>query len=93
LISINSEKSIFGMDISELGRVVDADNGLSIPSVLYTMKRYLYENGGLTQEGVFRLAGDELETIEVKSKLNDGTFTTCNDVNCIANLIKVICRC
>eukprot|EP01102_Stenamoeba_stenopodia_P007666 TRINITY_DN2163_c0_g1_i1.p1 TRINITY_DN2163_c0_g1~~TRINITY_DN2163_c0_g1_i1.p1 ORF type:complete len:530 (-),score=106.95 TRINITY_DN2163_c0_g1_i1:57-1646(-) len=92
LISINSEKSIFGMDIKELGKVVDADNGLSIPSVLYTMKRFLYDHGGLIQEGVFRLAGDELETMEVKSKLNDGTFTTCNDVNCIANLIKVFFR-
>eukprot|EP01103_Thecamoeba_quadrilineata_P019517 TRINITY_DN7938_c0_g1_i1.p1 TRINITY_DN7938_c0_g1~~TRINITY_DN7938_c0_g1_i1.p1 ORF type:complete len:479 (+),score=84.73 TRINITY_DN7938_c0_g1_i1:32-1468(+) len=87
IINFESEKSLFGVDFSELP--LTNDNGLTVPTVLVTMKKYLYENGGLEQEGVFRLAGDEKETIGVKEQLNTETFTGCSDINCVANLIKV----
>jgi len=87
MIRLESEKSVFGVDISELS--LTHENGVQVPEVLVRMKNYLYENGGLEQEGVFRLAGDESETILVKEKLNDGTFINTKDINCIANLIKV----
>ncbi len=44
---------------------------------------------GLEQTGIFRLAPEESDTNEVKRQLNAGTFKGCEDVNCIANLIKV----
>ena len=39
--------------------------------------------------GVFRLAPDKEECDSVKRQLNMNTFSECEDVNCIANLIKV----
>ena len=46
---------------------------------------------GYNSEGIFRLAPNENDVYNVKNALNAGTFTLnqCNDVNCIANLIKV----
>jgi len=87
VINFESEKSVFGVDFSELP--LTEDNGQNVPTVLVTMKKYLYDNGGLEQEGVFRLAGDEKETIGVKEQLNTDTFKGCDDINCVANLIKV----
>jgi hypothetical protein len=44
-----SEKSAFGAPLNEID-LVD-DNGLHIPAVLVVMKRYLYDQQGLNQEG------------------------------------------
>lgn len=44
-----SERSVFGAPISDI-ECVD-DNGLNIPAVLVVMKRYLYDQQGLNQEG------------------------------------------
>jgi len=87
VIKGESEKSVFGVDVAELECTNDA--GLQIPSVLVTMKNYLYENDALLKEGIFRLPGDENEGNTVKDQLNRGTFCGCKDVNCVANLIKV----
>jgi len=60
-----------------------------IPLVLLQMKRYLFENGGLQTEGIFRLAPDHNECARVKKKLDAACFERCEDINVIANLIKV----
>ena len=49
VVKAASEKSVFGASLSEI-ECVD-DSGLNIPAVLVVMKRYLYDNQGLTQEG------------------------------------------
>eukprot|EP00007_Cunea_sp_BSH-02190019_P005234 CAMPEP_0174243574 /NCGR_PEP_ID=MMETSP0417-20130205/32165_1 /TAXON_ID=242541 /ORGANISM="Mayorella sp, Strain BSH-02190019" /LENGTH=489 /DNA_ID=CAMNT_0015323115 /DNA_START=5 /DNA_END=1471 /DNA_ORIENTATION=- len=88
-IKLQSEKSVFGVDPGELELMVDPHNGLEVPKVLVTMRNYLFSNGGLQQEGVFRLAPDESETRTVKQQLSKETFTKTEDVNAIANLLKV----
>ncbi|MES1908186.1 MAG: hypothetical protein MHM6MM_001167 [Cercozoa sp. M6MM] len=60
-----------------------------IPSVLVQMRHALCAQGGLESEGIFRLAPDAEQCECVKRQLNDGTFRGCNDVNIVANLIKV----
>ena len=60
-----------------------------IPLVLIAMKKYLFENGGLESEGIFRIAPDQGECLEVKQLLEIGDFERCKDINAIANLIKV----
>jgi len=87
LVNLESDKSVFGVDFYELPLV--NDQGRDVPEVLVTMKNYLFKNGGALQEGVFRLAGDETETMLVKEQLNNENFQSCNDINCVANLIKV----
>lgn len=87
VISIDSDKSVFGVDVDELETV--EDNGLRVPGVLVTLRNYLYDHSGLRQEGVFRVQGDEKELQRIKNQLNKGTFTDAVDVNCIASLIKL----
>lgn len=59
-----------------------------IPTVLVRMKKYLTNNAGLDVPGIFRLGSDPDETNKVKDELNHDNFVHCNDVNCVANLIK-----
>jgi RhoGAP domain len=87
VIELQSEKSVFGVDPSELELVDDC--GLPVPAVLATLGRFLHEHNGLDSEGIFRLAPDENETLAIKAQLNKGTFSHCSDVNCVANLVKV----
>jgi hypothetical protein len=86
--------SVFGVNPSELECTQDLIGGssLTIPSVLIQMRAYLYEHGGLDVEGIFRIAADESEMPMVRNCLNRGTFDVCNDINCIATLIKVFFR-
>eukprot|EP00026_Physarum_polycephalum_P007830 Phypoly_transcript_07898.p1 GENE.Phypoly_transcript_07898~~Phypoly_transcript_07898.p1 ORF type:complete len:379 (+),score=41.02 Phypoly_transcript_07898:156-1292(+) len=87
VVSVDSEKSVFGVGVDELECV--EDHGVRVPQVLVTLRDYLYAHNGLQQEGVFRVQGDEKELQLVKNQLNKGTFTECKDVNCIASLIKL----
>ncbi|KAL6080091.1 Rho GTPase-activating protein gacA, variant 2 [Balamuthia mandrillaris] len=91
LISLPCEKSVFGVLPEDLPQT--NDEGLTVPTVLVQMKDYLLANGGLKQEGIFRLAPDEIETLKCKKQLNQegGAFLSSSsvDINIIANLIKV----
>jgi hypothetical protein len=60
-----------------------------IPTVLLKMQQYLVEHDGLDVKGIFRLAPDAEECASVKKQLNSKEFESCQDVNCISNLIKV----
>jgi hypothetical protein len=53
------------------------------------MRKSLYDKNALEQEGLFRLAGDELEMNLIKKQVSDGSYTDCVDVNAVATLIKV----
>jgi hypothetical protein len=63
-----------------------------VPAFLAQMRKTLYEKNALKQEGLFRLAGDELEMNLIKKQVSDGSYTDCIDVNAVATLIKV-CLC
>lgn len=63
-----------------------------IPHVLCQMKQYLYSHGGLTAEGVFRIAPDQDVCAFVKKQLNENSFTSVEDIHVISNLIKVWLR-
>jgi len=65
------------------------DYNLKVPAVLVTMRNYLYDNGAISHEAIFRLPGDESEGLVIKDQLNRGTFCGCKDIHCVANLIKV----
>jgi hypothetical protein len=79
----------FGVDFTMLDRTKVEGYESKLPVILQTMKSYLIEHDGLEIEGVFRLAPDAEECQLVKRQLNKGEFTTCQDVHCISNLIKV----
>lgn len=53
------------------------------------MRKSLYEKNALRQEGLFRIAGDEIEMNSIKKQLNEGAYTGCIDVNAVSTLIKV----
>jgi hypothetical protein len=63
-----------------------------IPSILLQMKKYLLENGGLQSEGIFRIAPDNDACTAVKRQFEESRFEKCDDINIIANLIKVYFR-
>lgn len=63
--------------------------GSRVPVVLEQMKKCLVDAGGLTVEGIFRLAPDFSESEFVKQQLNERRFVGCNDPHILANLIKV----
>jgi hypothetical protein len=88
VVSARVAKSYFGVNPQKLP-VQTLPSGHLIPKVLVDMRRYLVENGGLDQEGIFRLAADEVEMAEVRRKLNQNRFESCKDINCISTLIKV----
>lgn len=86
-IRIRCETGVFGVDPTSLQ--MENDEGFMVPSILVTMKRCLIEYGGLTQEGIMRLAGEQTEIKRLKEVMNKKEFTSSNDINTIASLIKI----
>ena len=90
------QASVFAIDPMELECVSDCLNETcirrEIPLVLVQMQTYLYDSGGLDVEGIFRIAANEIEMPKVRAALNCGNFESCEDINCIATLIKVFFR-
>jgi hypothetical protein len=82
-------KKQFGLPPDKIERMRVPGYKSRIPTVLVQMKDYLIKNGGLSVEGIFRIAPDSDESMYVKQELNENKFVRCDDVNCIANLIKV----
>jgi hypothetical protein len=88
-VRTHSEQGIYGVDPTSLESV--EDGGFEVPAVLAQMKGYLIEQDALTQEGIFRLAGDASEMKRLKQIMNKNkTFEGIEtDVNTVANLLKV----
>ncbi len=82
----------FGIELKTLESKAVKGYTKKIPLVLIAMKKYLFANGGLESEGIFRIQPDQEECVKVKKLLNTGSFEKCKDVNAIANLIKVFFR-
>jgi len=86
-VRIRCETGVFGVDPCSLEQ--DQDDGLLVPAILVVMKKSLIEFGGLQQEGIFRLAGEQTEIRRLKEIMNKKEFTSSNDVNTIGSLIKI----
>ncbi|GMH53849.1 hypothetical protein TL16_g01545 [Triparma laevis f. inornata] len=63
-----------------------------VPAVLEMLKNYLVKNGGIDIVGIFRLAPDKDDCNWAKQQINEGEFEAVDDVNIVANLIKVFFR-
>jgi len=86
-VKIRCETGVFGVDPLSL-ECVD-DDGFRVPQILVLMKKSLIEGGGLQQEGIFRLAGEQTEIKRLKESMNKNEFTSSTDINTIASLIKI----
>lgn len=84
---IRCETGVFGVDPGTLE--LEEDEGFKVPAILAMMRRALIENGGLSQEGIFRLAGEQTEIKRIKEIMNKKEFSGSNDINTIASLIKI----
>jgi len=84
---IRCETGVFGVDPVSLE--LEEDDGYKVPAILALMRRSLIEHGGLSQEGIFRLAGEQTEIKRIKEIMNKKEFSSSNDVNTIASLIKI----
>jgi len=83
-----SELAVFGVPLQDLE--CDDVNGKRVPRLLVRLRRLLVEHEGLTVEGIFRLAPDNVEWRRIRDELNRGTYDgEVTDVNCISHLIKV----
>lgn len=87
---VSPEIRQFGVDPLELD--CTTVNGVAIPTLLFQLKNCLVEHDGFRQEGIFRKAGDERMTQQIKEGLNRGKFRDCDDVHVVANLIKIFFR-
>jgi len=84
---IRCETGVFGVDPVSLD--LAEDEGFKVPVILGLMRRSLIEYGGIGQEGIFRLAGEQTEIKRIKETMNKKEFSSSNDINTIASLIKI----
>lgn len=85
----NSLNQQFGLEISRLECQKVEGYKSRIPSVLVQMYDYLKKEKAFEVEGIFRIAADGEECNFVKTELNKNSFTKCEDLHCIATLLKV----
>lgn len=88
----DSIKKQFGVRLTQVDMTKVDGYGGKIPTVLITMKSYFDDNDGASADGIFRLAPDGEQSSYVKNLLNKNEFEECDDIHCIANLIKVFFR-
>jgi len=86
-VRIRCETGVFGVDPTSIE--METDGLYQVPSILALMKRSLLLHGGLTSEGIFRLAGEQTEIRRIKETMNRKEFTDSNDLNTVASLIKI----
>eukprot|EP01114_Cavostelium_apophysatum_P024083 TRINITY_DN930_c0_g1_i1.p1 TRINITY_DN930_c0_g1~~TRINITY_DN930_c0_g1_i1.p1 ORF type:complete len:322 (+),score=82.98 TRINITY_DN930_c0_g1_i1:132-1097(+) len=87
-LRVTGESGVFGVDPMTLEQV--DDGGYRVPQVLVNMKEFVISKGGLTTEGVFRLAGDQTEIRRIKESMNKKSYDfVTNDVNAITSLLKI----
>lgn len=89
LVRTHTEQGVYGADPMALE--IAEDCGFEVPVVLKSMREALVDQDALSQEGIFRLAGDQNEMKRIKGDMNrTKTFDAKDaDMNTIANLLKV----
>ena len=81
----------YGISVERIrGTVQYPDYSARIPQVLVKLKNLLEARGGFNTVGIFRIQPDAKEFPIVKEALNTNNFEfRINDINCVANAIKV----
>eukprot|EP00943_MAST-04B_sp_MAST-4B-sp1_P000758 g758.t1 len=81
-------RSYFGVNPASIP-LEKLEDGRKIPKILLFLHQYLKDNNAFDMVGIFRLAADETEILEVTRLLNQDRFKKCNDINCVSTLVKV----
>eukprot|EP01083_Nonionella_stella_P314263 1131504_1 len=81
----------YGISVERIrGTVRNPDYSSRIPFILHKLKDLMEARGGFDTVGIFRIQPDAKEFPNVKQALNTNNFEfRINDINCIANAIKV----
>ncbi|EEC73785.1 hypothetical protein OsI_08470 [Oryza sativa Indica Group] len=79
--------SVFGVSPTSMQCSYD-NRGNSVPTILLTMQRKLYQLGGLQAEGIFRINADNSQELHVREQLNMGVVPDGVDMHCLTGLIK-----
>ncbi|XP_074294924.1 rho GTPase-activating protein 5-like [Silene latifolia] len=83
----SASTSVFGVSTESMQLSFDA-RGNCVPTILVLMQRRLYAQGGLQEEGIFRITADNSHEEFVRDQLNEGVVPDDIDVHCLAGLIK-----
>ncbi|KAI9090355.1 hypothetical protein K1719_028690 [Acacia pycnantha] len=62
--------------------------GNCVPTILLSMQKQLYSEGGLKVEGIFRINAESSQEEYVRDQLNKGVVPHGTDVHCLSGLIK-----
>ncbi|BAF09651.1 Os02g0679500, partial [Oryza sativa Japonica Group] len=79
--------SVFGVSPTSMQCSYD-NRGNSVPTILLTMQKKLYQLGGLQAEGIFRINADNSQELHVREQLNMGVVPDGVDMHCLTGLIK-----
>ncbi|PKU66085.1 rho GTPase-activating protein 5 [Dendrobium catenatum] len=83
----SASAKVFGVSTESMQCSYDC-RGNSVPTILLSMQRSLYEQGGLRAEGIFRINAENSQEEYVRDQLNSGVVPAGIDVHCLAGLIK-----
>ncbi|PKU86993.1 rho GTPase-activating protein 5 [Dendrobium catenatum] len=78
---------VFGVSAESMQCSYDS-RGNSVPTILLSMQRHLYSQGGLKVEGIFRINADNGQEMLAREELNKGVVPHGIDLHCLAALIK-----
>ncbi|XP_076926716.1 rho GTPase-activating protein 5-like [Bidens hawaiensis] len=78
---------VFGVSVESMQCSYDS-RGNSVPTILLTMQKRLYAEGGLEAEGIFRINGENGQEEYIRKQLNKGFVPHGVDIHCLAGLIK-----
>ncbi|ONK73032.1 uncharacterized protein A4U43_C04F26420 [Asparagus officinalis] len=79
--------SVFGVSAESMQCSYD-NRGNSVPTILLSMQKNLYSQGGLQAEGVFRINAENSQEACVREQLSTGVVPEGIDSHCLAGLIK-----
>ncbi|CAL9038100.1 unnamed protein product [Musa banksii] len=83
----SASASVFGVSAESMQCSYDK-RGNSVPTILLSMQRHLYLQGGLQVEGIFRINAENSQDVFVRDHLNRGIIPHGIDLHCLAGLIK-----
>ncbi|KAI3688101.1 hypothetical protein L1987_81809 [Smallanthus sonchifolius] len=83
----SASATVFGVSTESMQLSYDS-RGNIIPVIIMLMQQYLYSQGGLQAEGIFRINADNNQEEHLRNQLNSGVVPDGIDVHCLAGLIK-----
>ncbi|XP_010544338.2 PREDICTED: rho GTPase-activating protein 5-like [Tarenaya hassleriana] len=83
----SASATVFGVSTESMQLSYDS-RGNCVPVILLLLQSRLYDQGGLQEEGIFRITAENGEEEHVREQLNKGVIPDGIDVHCLAGLIK-----